>query len=220
MESVAPPRPESPVKKTIRAPGMDKVGVKPSTKRATTAVDAANAKLISALEAEERRLRDNEFRYAERIKSLSAQLEIERGGFVKAQELARQLEQTTRKLSSVSADFKSSEASKQELSGKIQEMAKERMIMEQKVSSMETKTKTMDEQLATLQNTLPELAKTKKDLGETLSTLKQLEILLAEAQETVSTFEADKNKLAMRLVKEREQGKIKIAEVSRTRRGK
>lgn len=215
MASLSPLRPESPVKKTIRAPELNRgIAKPPVTKRATTAVDAANAKLISALEAEERRLRDNEFRYAERIKSLSAQLEIERGGAVRAQELARQLEQTTRKLSSVSADLRSSESSNQILNSKIQEMAKKEMMLEQQVSNSVTKTNTLEEQSIILQNTQQQLSKTKIDLDNALSTLKQLEKLLSETQGTVASFEADKNKLAIRIVKEREQAKIKIAEVS------
>ena len=52
---------------------------------------ATNLKLISALENEERRLRENELKYVERIKALSADLAVSKEKQVQMRDLESQI---------------------------------------------------------------------------------------------------------------------------------
>jgi hypothetical protein len=203
---------EPPIKKTIKAP-VSKAGPVKQTKKNVGSIDAANAKLISALESEERRLRDNELRYAERVKSLSSQLEIERGGFIRAQELARQMEQNTRKLVSLSEKLKNAESANLNLTSQVLELNKDKNELEQKLAISVASVKELGEKAQISSGTQKELFTAKSELDNVIISKKQLEKSLSESKNLNLALEMDKNKLAARLIKEREQAKIKLAEV-------
>ncbi|KAJ3339565.1 hypothetical protein HDU91_000991 [Kappamyces sp. JEL0680] len=107
-------RPNSPVKKTVKLGSRGKDHEK-------SAKDLANDKLISALEAEERRLRDNEFRYAEKIKSLTSQLDTEKTNGKKALELLKQVEALRSSNEALKRDLGIATAAKDSQADKIAE---------------------------------------------------------------------------------------------------
>eukprot|EP00842_Homolaphlyctis_polyrhiza_P002132 jgi/Hompol1/291/HPOL_005273-RA len=67
---------------------------------------AANAKLIAALEQEERRLRDNEHRYAEKIRTLSEELRVEREAAKLVGPLKEQLKTLTKESHTIAEELK------------------------------------------------------------------------------------------------------------------
>lgn len=92
------------------------------TSKSTT--DAANAKLISALEAEEKRLRDNEFRYAEKIKALSTLLDNERKSAERISERLRISEDSNAKWAIEREQVKLNESSRVLLQAEFQTLTK------------------------------------------------------------------------------------------------
>lgn len=201
-------------KKVIRSTTAGKGLVKPKPGQLKiTSTDVASSKLIAALEAEERRLRDNEFRYAERIKSLTTQLELERGSSKKAQDLVQQLGQVRKKYDDICNKFNSLDAEKSNLHFKYQDLVKYKTEAEGKIAKLTETTALLSQDAELLQKERERNNILSGELERVNTRADELHNTLTRTQTVMTQIEQDKSKFAARLLKEREQWNIKITEV-------
>jgi leucine-rich repeat and coiled-coil domain-containing protein 1 len=195
----------------IKKSAKSKSGVKPD--------NSANTKVLSFLEAEERRLRGNELRYAERIKFLSSELEVEKGNGKRLADVSRHFLESKHKLEMLSAKFEVSEASKDALQNDLDAIKRERDDLIQRNRTLETKTDALENEANTIKPSLDCLKREnldiKMELESTVKRCKALETELEECISAIKVYDHEKGKMGIRLIKEREQWKIKLAEIQK-----
>ncbi len=188
-----------------------KLGKAPPTDKSAT--DAANKKLISALGAEERRLRDNEFRYAEKIKLLSTQLETEKANGKRVLELLKQLESTKGAYEKVKKDLETTASIKSQQDAKLMEFNIKLSEATHEITNLRDILKRLEKDSTDLNHMSEESKKMKEELELNRRLLIQLEKDFQISKELYQEAEAEKTRLGVRIIKEREQSKIKFAEI-------
>ncbi|KAI8824824.1 uncharacterized protein EV422DRAFT_234684 [Fimicolochytrium jonesii] len=187
-----------------------------TTKKKAAITLPANTKLISALEEEEKRLRANEVKYAEQIKALMEEVKTERELRSKAEaecgELKKELEPKK--------DAQNQMGILQEENAKLKAKAKE---SDQKMESLENVVKSQKVQIATMTNDVKilkadktslesQLASHKKKLDLAKDVVNDDKSALLNLEHQLQAAEESKSRLSMRLIKEREESKIRVAE--------
>ncbi|KAI9011369.1 hypothetical protein BC832DRAFT_340825 [Gaertneriomyces semiglobifer] len=176
---------------------------------------AANAKLITALEAEERRLRENEKQYASQIKALTDEVAREKAERTR---IAHQNEQLQLQLND-----------KQKLEEEVCNLRKENSVLTEKVEAADGLTQelvSVKKDLAQMQSQYEQAVGERKDLQQRLTENdhvlrqaaqheEQVVKALTNVEQRLEHAEDDKARLSVRFMKEREQLKIKLAEVTK-----
>lgn len=180
---------------------------------------AANAKLISALEKEEKRLRDNESRYVEKIKILQTELSIREDSHQKYLKASKQI-------SELEHNYKNAVNKNDSLiqdTNKLRESLKE---SEKLKLQAEIKAKDLDKKIAEISINYDSLSnKHNNTQSEILMTNQKLEsvneALINEKEQAkaleskIKQLEMENARLSLKFVLEREQFKSKIADVKR-----
>ena len=178
-----------------------------------------NTKVLAFLEAEERRLRGNELRYSEKIRSLSLQLEAERGNGKKLADISRHFLETKHKLEMLNTKFEASEAKNDAFQKDLDAARRERNEVQELLKASESKALKLENEAAI---TSPEMERLNRENAhiriELESSLKKILSLEEEVNQCVAAikvYDREKGKIGIRLIKEREQSKIKIAELQK-----
>jgi chromosome segregation ATPase len=180
---------------------------------------AANARLINALETEERRLRDNESKHIERIKTLTSELAVREDSHWKYVQVTKQFSEmkmnytnTVTELKSLRADFdankiqlKTTRDENVKLEGKCAEMTKQ----QNELSSQ------FEQIVQVKQKSDVELEQRAKDLQAANEQLSKLQESYTTLQATIANSETDVARQSLKFIKEREQLKTKHADVKR-----
>ncbi|KAJ3043450.1 hypothetical protein HDV00_005148 [Rhizophlyctis rosea] len=194
-----------------------------SPKIPPSATLAANAKLISALEAEENRLLENEAKYAEQIKSLIEKVATVEARAQKAEQRCGELEKL-HEIDGVSLDDfkKRAEKTEPELEQthrRLQELEVLHQDINTKLTSTLESAAQMQKQTSELradnERLRSELANRNADFEEAGRSIGEAEIALDDMDQKLQAYEEERTHLYARMAKDREQMKVKTAEAKR-----
>ncbi|KND01461.1 uncharacterized protein SPPG_03263 [Spizellomyces punctatus DAOM BR117] len=184
---------------------------------------AANAKLIRALEEEEKRLRANEKTYADEIKKLTGELSEERSRRQKAEDECMALKkQATGQAEAAGADKDKLNALADEnsrLKTRLQEADSSCQSIASELSSVKADLNDIrlkyDQLLAESAECKTHLLTQEKELKNVKTTEQEIKVSAAELECQLKLCEEEKARLSVRLVKDREQSRVKVAEVKK-----
>ena len=194
-------------------PSPSKIPVKP--KNADSAL-LVNSKLIAALEQEERRLRENEHLYAEKIRSLTEELALQKDASKKLEQLNAQMKQL--KLMHEKRDAETLELQQKFKQAELVQvqLKAENSMLRSKYSETEA---LVDQKKKELNQSVELNQKLQSDLEQCSDELKLYLLQKNDAQKScdaleakLKQFEAEQHRLNTKFIKDREQSKIKMAE--------
>ncbi|KAJ3296958.1 leucine rich repeat [Borealophlyctis nickersoniae] len=184
---------------------------------------AANAKLISALEDEEKRLRQNEARYAEQVKALTEKLAAEeaKAKMVEATcaELTLKVEGDGVMIAGFKEKLERLEGESLENGAQIEKSNVANAELTAKLANTEATLRELDKRNSELSAANDILMTQMRERQEEVEGIKRAacdsEIALADAEQRLRLCEDEQSRLSVRFVKDREQLKVKLAQSKR-----
>ncbi|TPX36354.1 hypothetical protein SmJEL517_g01579 [Synchytrium microbalum] len=204
-----------------KAKGVPSVTViKPlSNSKITPNLASSNAKLLSALEQEEKRLRGNELRNVAQLRVLNDNLKTQthRADVAESKltEHQKMVEDQQRELESVNAQAKKSGEEVVSLSSKIRDMDQLINDLTVRLATASENERKAAEAAVALSFLESQLKRKEMECELAKKSSCDAEVALSNIESKLHVSEAEKNRLSVRFVKEREQFKVKIAEVKR-----
>ncbi|TPX67722.1 hypothetical protein SpCBS45565_g03620 [Spizellomyces sp. 'palustris'] len=192
-------------------------------KGGSTVALAANAKLIRALEEEEKRLRANEKTYADQIKKLTDELSGERSRRQKAEDECMALKkQAAGQVEAAGADMDKLNALVDEnsrLKTRLHEADSSCQSVASELSSVKADLVDIrlkyDQLLAESAECKTHLRIQEKELKNAKTIEQEIKVSAAELECQLKLCEEEKARLSVRLMKDREQSRVKVAEVKK-----
>ncbi|KAI8929131.1 hypothetical protein BC831DRAFT_18866 [Entophlyctis helioformis] len=182
---------------------------------------AANARLIAALEQEEQRLRDNEMQYANKIRALVDELRSER-------EKARLVEPMSEQLKALRAHVEKQAAEVARLNdvakstrAELDGLTVEHAAVKTRLDDTATMLQQRSEEAAMYKGARDvlqrELDNRSVHLDTTQKQTRDMELQVKAVEAQLGEMETEHRRVTLKFVKEREQHKIKLAEVREKR---
>ncbi|KAJ3057175.1 hypothetical protein HK097_011180 [Rhizophlyctis rosea] len=218
-ENTAPVRRPS---QTVSSTALFDAGQR-QNRAATSATLAANAKLIAALESEEKRLRENESKYAEQIKELAEKAanveERAKQAELRNEELQKQHENDLATMTSFKERVEKTEPELETTRCRLHDLEITHVETTSKLTSaLESisQLQTQNGQLAEITKRLSEeLRQRDEDLKLIHGSLGEAEIALEDMDQQIHGYEEERSHLQSCMTKEREQLRVKLAETKR-----
>ncbi|KAH6574080.1 hypothetical protein BASA62_002629 [Batrachochytrium salamandrivorans] len=177
---------------------------------------SVNSKLIATLEQEEKRLRNNELQYAERIRSLTEELRLEREISKHVGPLTEQLKAMRTHVEKQSESHTKQDNELKQVQLRLEKQFLELQIVQKRLVESEAKLaqKTSDivDTSRIQQSYQAELDLLSEELEASQKRAHDAEIKIVALQNHLQENETDRHKVVSKLIKDREQYKIKIAE--------
>ncbi|KAH9275367.1 hypothetical protein BASA83_002140 [Batrachochytrium salamandrivorans] len=177
---------------------------------------SVNSKLIATLEQEEKRLRNNELQYAERIRSLTEELRLEREISKHVGPLTEQLKAMRTHVEKQSESHTKQDNELKQVQLRLEKQFLELQIVQKRLVESEAKLaqKTSDivDTGRIQQSYQAELDLLSEELEASQKRAHDAEIKIVALQNHLQENETDRHKVVSKLIKDREQYKIKIAE--------